>query len=267
MSPTRRQAGQRKCAFCGRPGVTREHVWAEWIAEEMLQRFGKTEWHVRARGQTRVESALEAVVKRVCEPCNTTWMSAIENAAKPTLIRMMFAERTNIELTEADQRVLATWAMKTMLMADFFHSTPKIAPDVYSRFFSERHPPKNQVVIWTAAYDGRDSMSLASTIAPLTLQSNQSYGRDGILEPGKVAVPGIVCTLRAAHALFHIIHYQGYYVPVGDSPSYSEFTHRIWPATGTVFWPRLKRTLDEKGLAFLIGRAGIVRSLKPLRGL
>ena len=55
-------------------------------------------------------------LRDVCVPCNTRWMSQLENTAKPILQRMVRAKR--VVLDERSQRIVARWAGKTAMVMD-----------------------------------------------------------------------------------------------------------------------------------------------------
>lgn len=81
------------CGFCGAVGVSKEHLWAGWLAATVLESRAPTR---DKTFQTQIERGgaiktfpnrdLELTVKMPCEPCNNGWMSDLENdvAVKPT---------------------------------------------------------------------------------------------------------------------------------------------------------------------------------------
>jgi hypothetical protein len=66
---------------------------------------------------------VDAEVKRVCKMCNEGWMASIENAAKPILLPVLFGERAAVSLSPEEQTTVATWALKTALISDFFNKS------------------------------------------------------------------------------------------------------------------------------------------------
>jgi hypothetical protein len=266
MVDPKRKDTARRCAFCDSHQVSREHVWPRWIAKLMHERYGEADWNVLLGDKERSTKALDAMVKRVCEDCNNTWMSVIENETQPILAPMMMADARSTRLSPESQRILSTWAMKTMLMADFLYpeGTRALRPEMYSRFFTDRGPPKNQSVVWTAAYSG-PKLLLGSAIMPIDIEMSHQYGRDGVLVPSPPTVQkdiGTICTLRVLHAVFQLIVYRGLYAPMGHEAD-GRLIQRIWPAVETtILWPAHGRALDDAGIMALASRRGHVRSLR-----
>jgi hypothetical protein len=56
------------------------------------------------------------VVKSVCEECNGGWMSELEQRAKSVLLPMI-GDRGPVTLGASDAETVATWAIKTALVA------------------------------------------------------------------------------------------------------------------------------------------------------
>src|SRR5688572_9634129 len=97
-SKQRHRVRGKTCIFCGPTDakITNEHIWPQWISELFYKKPKKNQYRVvRASAHTTglavmrrtFHSAdLDSRVKVVCEPCNTTWMSDLENThAKPLL--------------------------------------------------------------------------------------------------------------------------------------------------------------------------------------
>ena len=61
-------------------------------------------------------------MRHVCKTCNETWLSNnVEVPAKPILIPLIKGERVDID--SAAQKILATWAAKTVMTAEYVHPT------------------------------------------------------------------------------------------------------------------------------------------------
>jgi len=83
------------CAFCQRSGVklSREHVLPHWLSTAGSD-AGE---YILERGPKIIRTPLiEVVTKRVCEDCNTGWMSRIEEGAKAVLEPILDASATAI---------------------------------------------------------------------------------------------------------------------------------------------------------------------------
>jgi hypothetical protein len=118
-----------ECAFCGEDRkLTDEHVWPEWL-RIMLPDPEPEARNIRTLGEGNATGYREtkrdegprkvpSVVKIVCERhCNNGWMSGLENEAKRVLEPLIFGRRT--ELRTRDQRLIAFWTAKTMMVAEY----------------------------------------------------------------------------------------------------------------------------------------------------
>jgi hypothetical protein len=86
-----------KCAFCAKLANSGEHIWSAWIcdlppfkkiqgrfSEQMAPHLPHREWPTKRLDRTK---------PTVCEKCNTTWMSDIENKhAKPCMKDMILSD-------------------------------------------------------------------------------------------------------------------------------------------------------------------------------
>lgn len=113
----------RSCLFCGCEQsnlLSDEHVIPQWLLEFLglppddqmfLGAFNaQTSEFV---GKPRVHSSFAFVEGRVCEPCNTGWMSRLEAAAKPILIPLMTGSRLVESLSSAEAALVGKWSAKT----------------------------------------------------------------------------------------------------------------------------------------------------------
>lgn len=118
-----------ECAFCGEDGrLTDEHVFPEWL-RIMLPEPEPEARNIRTLGEGNAEGYSEkkrdegprsvpSVVKIVCErQCNNGWMSRLETEAKTYLEPLIFGRQC--QLRTRDQRLIAFWAAKTMMVAEY----------------------------------------------------------------------------------------------------------------------------------------------------
>ena len=114
---------RKRCIFCGDIGISKEHIWGDWLkhyVKTILPKHTLNTVTVNRPGTPNVASLriragdpLRSKARVVCEKCNNTWMSEIQNAAKPLLIPMFEGEIR--VLGHATQEIIATWiAMATM---------------------------------------------------------------------------------------------------------------------------------------------------------
>ena len=87
------------CIFCGKGGMTKQHVWPDWLKLAVPRSFARhsqiyTHMDLQSVDRPLVSSPIvkskqgdPAVkkVRKVCKSCNSGWMSRLETAAKPVL--------------------------------------------------------------------------------------------------------------------------------------------------------------------------------------
>ena len=168
----------------------------------------------------------------VCRSCNNTWLSQLENDTKPLLISITDAALRGIpplSLTPADQRVLATWAVKTAYLIDAYQRP------IIPRGFIHELALQRVVNDWTWVYLAGYT---ADTAARAERRSRDFRLRDG--EPTKNSPNGFVVTFAILNILFQVVgHFNGGDTELQDSRhQYDACLFRIWPASATALpWP------------------------------
>src|SRR5260370_18573712 len=94
-------------------------------------------------------------VRKVCRKCNNGWLSRLEEKIKPLLVSLMNGESCFLGIPE--QTMLATWAMKTVMTAEFMEPTMSAVP-IEDREFLMRtlSPPPAGWWIWIAGSQGEE---------------------------------------------------------------------------------------------------------------
>ena len=184
--------------FCGGVPLTREHVYAEWMSKHfaglsgftatgfidpddgdipMLDPPGADAVRVANANVVREVGAsgtMALTVRRVCESCNTGWLSELEAATEP-LLAPMFAGLPQL-LTGDTATTLATWVLKTVLISTLSFGDPlPLAPfhDLYASRL-----PSDQTVIWSGY---RPDFKLLLHARPLQSKASQGSGvNDGL---------------------------------------------------------------------------------------
>lgn len=116
------------CWMCPAVGKkrTREHVFGQWIMYELPEEllyftphrpgpFGGEESD--RRGPMHLKTLQ---VRRLCEDCNSGWMSELEVHAR----RMLFGARR--DLGPSDSKILAHWALKTAVVLNVSQPAPLV---------------------------------------------------------------------------------------------------------------------------------------------
>jgi hypothetical protein len=156
----------RRCIFCGGFGVTKEHVFPDWLRAIFprlptdTHTFGSldmvhmpTVGHVfipqrkQGQGQAGVKT-----VKVVCGPCNNGWLSAMEEETKPLLERMVYGSQGI--LGAAEQKQLAVWIAKTTMTAEYLMPKEVAIYQMEREEFRQRREPGSHWKIWIGFYTG-----------------------------------------------------------------------------------------------------------------
>jgi hypothetical protein len=128
----------KNCIFCGhalRPSGskmpharTAEHVFAEWlrrVSQHLIMNMytGSVSGEVPELKRRPALTAL--TMKGVCKKCNNEWMSALEVAVEPIMLRV-FSGIDIDQLSPAEIQTVARWAAKTAITLSY--ATPQNAP-------------------------------------------------------------------------------------------------------------------------------------------
>jgi hypothetical protein len=152
-----------RCIFCRRTGLSKEHVWADWL-KNYIPRTMKTHTrfsaivhpaHSEPRRKTKQGDPHTSKLRVVCENhCNNGWMSRLQNAAKPYLLPLIKGEVTALD--EKAQRIIATWAAMAVMVAEYFDRY-KVAISATERkyLWKNQRPPPNWK-IWIGHYERKN---------------------------------------------------------------------------------------------------------------
>lgn len=154
----------KKCIFCGEPGLSRTHVWPDWV-NEMFPGETREVLDVlidhRAPGvdvttpiaETKQGNLFTQKPYLACEPCNTGWMKQLEDEVS-NFLRPILTGEGGIELTEQQAITLAAWAMLITILAEYTLKGPNaISPRERDYLMKRGHPPGNWA-IFLAGLDG-----------------------------------------------------------------------------------------------------------------
>ena len=244
----------RSCVFCGRPDVqiTNEHAWPNWIRNlfppgPITIRGHRQPTHPLGAVKYVTHDDMGVTVNTICTSCNGGWMNDLEGAVAPLLTSPIRNGAPTV-FTRDQQRVVATWCLKTMMVFEF---TGEDAP-FYS--FKERNelrtnsePPKTLTLVWLAHYVGSYICNAFGTRSVFDLE-----------------VDGHLMSLNAHYASVSLGQFafqtftigapdgiRGIAVPVKDSwePSLA----LIWPCDSPVTWPP-RAAIDDDGFSRFVRR-------------
>lgn len=137
-----------RCPFCDGADPTAEHVFPQWLSRE-LAAVGDLVDPSSEHGPRPLRKI--DVTAPICRKCNNRWLSVLENDTKPLLSRMLRGEEQR--LFADDQKLLATWALKTAMMLDLASGQPVI-PTGFFHALRQQREPFSSAFVWIAGYNG-----------------------------------------------------------------------------------------------------------------
>jgi hypothetical protein len=119
------------CIFCGKGGLSKEHLFADWLREL----FPRTPHDTRTQGETWFEASAgqwtsplrrsfqghtgSKKLRVVCTKCNNNWVSGIDDAVRNALVPLILGHA--IVLDDTLQHKLATWITKVTIVAEYIN--------------------------------------------------------------------------------------------------------------------------------------------------
>ena len=149
------------CIFCGKTGVTKEHVWPAWLMPYLPSGAVNHESLNEIRHRTHVEQEIKkhsgsphsGRLRIVCGECNNGWMSRLQNETKPILLPMVLGETTTLNRKQLE--TLGAWVTMFSMVAEFKSDDVRriaISAEQRGRFMEHRKPPP-EFKIWIGSYD------------------------------------------------------------------------------------------------------------------
>jgi hypothetical protein len=237
---------QGRCVFCGRPGVTKEHVWPTWT-HSFLYRDAKP---INVRASFTIDTKIPAPsldqrrdkegdvhtlqVRVVCrEHCNGGWMSRLETAAKPILLPLMTGQ--SILIGHQEQKILAAWIAKTAMMLEFADYKRVSTSPMQRRFLMDRLEPPEGWKIYIAQYQGQDWKAKAfraSTAFSIVMGKIQVIDRQ--LRPSMNTQS---ITFGIGQLLVQLVSSTVPLLIIEPPPEFLPYTPQIWPFKKSLIWP------------------------------
>jgi hypothetical protein len=233
-----------RCIFCDRLGVTKEHMWADWLRnfiprelaghatsfEKIHLRRSEKEFH-RRTGDPHSRR-----IKCVCRPCNNEWMSELQEKAKPYLIPMLSGHE--IKLRRNGQTAVASWVTMMVMVAEHLNAESVAIGPSERRRFKDNHMPPSHWRIWIGRHEAASHPLFTHNI--LSFATEEEIKRLGI----EGAIPANTQTstiLLGKHLLIHVMSspvarsiIRRWRLPIALAPSLTQ----IWPVvSGQVIWP------------------------------
>jgi hypothetical protein len=250
--------GRRQCIFCERQPpeviITKEHLFADWLrgtfprTSETTHTLGILEWagtpgrvpsrETRKRGQGHSGSKK---IRNVCNTCNETWLSNdVEVPAKPILIPLLNGEQS--EIIHYMQQILAAWATKTVMTAEYVHPSKVVIHQTERTWFRENLTPPNGWNVWIGSYEGISWRELA-------IQQHAAKLRPPAIDHGNLIEHNLEFTVIGMRRLMFVVvsstwpRMREIIANIGSPHSLA--LERIWPVKDRIVsWPRTFRLSD-----------------------
>lgn len=253
--PTPKRANLRppgKCIFCDSFGVTKEHMWADWLRNYVPREMAE---HHIASAFVFPNREEEEVVRRngdphsrkikcVCGSCNNGWMSKLQEAVKPFLVPMLMGE--NVSLHRKGQTKLAAWTAMMVMVAEYAdRDFIAVSPKDRHWLLTNLYPPSHWR-IWIGRHS-RETYPLFSHRV-LTLIKLEPGGTPKGPIDGANTQTSTICLGK--HLIIHVMSSR-----IGRDlirrwplpPKILPLMTQIWPIrTGTVAWPRMRALCDRE---------------------
>jgi hypothetical protein len=236
------------CGFCEQPRkLTKEHVFGQWLSAVFgADKKTNTVRHTlmldgKQRGVWQSDK-VDHKVRMACGQCNQGWMNGLETTVQPLITPMI--RGTPAALNLKNQKAIATWAVKTAMVAEY------LKPEA-QRFFTHEdrrslmetlEPAGTRTDVWLTRYAGRNDGVLSDTVA-LTLQNRVIGCHVSAFALGQFAVQ--VCVHRLN---------PGEVVATRPGP-WDRLLVAIWPLQARpVTWPPTLAVANPQGFDTLFNR-------------
>jgi hypothetical protein len=225
------------CPLCGSSDITVEHVWPLWMSRALRKHIGagESDRPFTMRDDKRRSRTID-IEAPACGLCNSRWLSVLEQDVRPILEPMVLGQEERI-LSREEQLLLATWALKTVLMFDVASGDQAVIPMGYYREFANLRTPLPSTQIWIGAYLGN---------APVLAYRDALW----IDIPHDEPPNAFVATITAFRVVFQVV---GHFVKAASFRDrryqFAPAIHRIWPvASGSVRWPARNNAFGDESL-------------------
>lgn len=247
--------GKVRCLFCAETRKrAKEHLWPGWLQRELEGGTAlRTETHYAIAGQPVNRRTLQngaLVLGRVCETCNTGWMSKLERRAIDVLRPLLSTESlVGRDMTPEKCAVLAVWAFKTAIVRNRGTNYKKLVPDSHFRMLYDTRTVPEDVFVDLAVCPAHRTLGAvqSQTLAGMltrgdeaTFDEQRSRAYNICLGVGPILMrvvhlplPGYEVTVRLAHGRRAIRLWPR---PVGDVIALENFVSELWDFETSTFF-------------------------------
>ncbi len=217
-----------KCAFCGGPGLTKSHIWPEWVEkflpvphthhEQLTGQFATfvpTAAHPDFERRVKQGHVGTRKPRNTCVACNGKWMRTIEEATLPFMEQLL--NGTPYLLETFSQRALATFLCLVTMRLELA-STMKPIPAAHRDWIRTHFEPPPGWQIWIAKYEGAPVMDERFMAIQIASSPDVPRGIEHCNTQVSTFVVGALCAHLYSSTVWD------------DFPGYEgAFISRIWP--------------------------------------
>jgi len=197
-----------RCIFCGSLGLTKEHMWADWLRnyiprhgtkhQVMSNTFSKDGNEVSFEGRTGDLHSRR--IKCVCRSCNNGWMGKLQERAKPFLVPLL--ENRQTILRKNAKVAISSWvAMMIMVSENLDKEMISISTSTRQWFKKNQRPPFHWR-IWIAHHSARSHELFSHNVATLaTDEEIERAGPNATEEPNSHSTTILLGNYLLIHAM------------------------------------------------------------------
>jgi hypothetical protein len=235
--------------MCGIPAretpegrLTLEHAYPAWIANALAPK-GDVEWQLD-RHPIAGRRLFEVEIAALCRACNGSWGRDYEQRVARWVGPSLRDLRRDVILNSGQQRLLATWAVKTGLLVELALEDlrgPALTPRSHLEWLHTHHRPPVGSTVWMFAVNIAERVGNENTVRALL-----AWGKTIGLGAQPFHPPrGYMTTFTAGYIGFQVMGWElDARVPLGPShvllPNHMKMAIRqLWPAMGrrSFIWP------------------------------
>ncbi len=181
---------QGRCIFCNSLGLTKEHLWADWLRvylpRTMLRHTTQsTLVDPHMEDQVSIERRpgdfYSRRIRCVCVTCNNGWMSRLQTSARPFLIPFLTGQPTTVH--KRGRRILSAWIAMMVIVGEYatreFIAVPASDRDYLHR---EQVPPSHWR-IWIGAHACEQFPLYSHNVLSLAKEKAEGAPDDFLPEP------------------------------------------------------------------------------------
>ncbi|MEA2442522.1 MAG: hypothetical protein QOH76_3946 [Thermoleophilaceae bacterium] len=219
----------RRCVFCGGDPVNQEHAlprWASRLFTDEVVDFARTIQYRDSEAEVRPWRGrpFSATVGGPCIACNGGWMSDLEQQVAPILTPLIRGGAGTLD--PVAQHLVATWAVKTMLMLRLVVSDrddAELDPGMYRWLRDHRAPPPAEQV-WVSTYAGEGQWPISFHYYAITIARPD--------EPFPEQPTGHGAALSVGHLAFGLAGHRLADGPAATPSLPAQTLRPLWPAYG-----------------------------------